>query len=560
MNDLTVKEVIRRAQEAVGINENDLDLNEFSSVLEAFDKSVKQYANLPVFTNLGHSISYKELDKLSTAFAAFIQNKTSLEAGDRFAIQLVNCLQYPVALFGAMKAGLIVVNTNPLYTEEEMLNQFNEAGVKGLLILANMASKAELIIHKTEIKTLIITELADLHPAPKRWIINAVLKYIKKLVPAYKFADAFTLRDVLSQGKGLSLDRANPTIEDVAVLQFTGGTTGISKGAMLTHGNLIANMQQNRHLLRDLPIQGQHQIIAPLPLYHIYAFLMHCMIAMESGSNSILIANPRDIPGFIKELKNNPFNVFVGLNTLFVALMNHPEFESVDFSKLCFTISGGMALTKQTASDWHQKTSCAITEGYGLTETSPVVCVNPREAEQIGTIGLPVADTEIQIIDEDGQSLAPGEIGELLVRGPQVMKGYWNRPEETAQVLSDAGWLKTGDIAVVQEDGYLRIVDRSKDMILVSGFNVYPNELEDTLAKHPKVIESAAVGIPHPASGEVVKMYVVKREDSLTEEDLISFMRQHLTAYKIPKTIEFRNELPKSPVGKILRRMLRDAN
>ena len=467
-------------------------------------------------------------------------------------------LQYPVVVFGAMRAGMIVVNTNPLYTEREMEHQFNDSGAKALVVLANMGDKAMKVVPKTGIKHVIVTQVGDMHCPFKRLLINGVLKYVKKEVPAFSIAGSVPLRSALSKGAGKQYTPVPATADDIAVLQYTGGTTGVAKGAMLTHGNLMANMMQSDGVFTQILNEAEETVICPLPLYHIYAFTVHCMVLLQTGNHNILIPNPRDIPGFIKTLEKTEFTGFVGLNTLFVALCGQESFRALDFSNLKLTVSGGMALTKAAFDEWKQVTGCEVAEGYGMTETSPVVSFNPPGAIIQGTIGMPVPNTVCKVIDEEGNDLPVGEPGELCVKGPQVMKGYWQRPEATAETMTADGWLKTGDMAVIREDGYMQIVDRKKDMIIVSGFNVYPNEVEDIIVGHPDVIEAAAIGIPDPKSSEAVKVFVVSKNPALTEKDVIAYARENLTAYKVPKTIEFREELPKTNVGKILRRELRD--
>lgn len=536
-----------------------IDPDKHNSLVEIFDGFVKRFASNPAFTCLGQTLTYAELDKQTAAFAAYLQNETSLQAGDRIAVQLPNVLQYPIVVFGAMRAGMVVVNTNPLYTEREMEHQFNDSGAKALVVLANMAAKAEKVLPNTGIKHVIVTQVGDMHGAVKRTLINTVLKHVKKEVPAYHIAGAVNLRDALKQGAGKSFSPVKVDRNDVAVLQYTGGTTGVAKGAMLTHRNLMANMMQCHGLFNMVLEEGKESVVAPLPLYHIYAFTVHCMVMLETGNHSILIPNPRDIPGFIKVLQSTPFSGFVGLNTLFVALCNQEAFRNIDFSKLKLTISGGMALTKDAADQWKAVTGCEIAEGFGMTETSPVVSFNPPGYIKLGTIGMPVAGTACKVIDDAGNELPLGEPGELCVKGPQVMKGYWQRPEATAETIDADGWLKTGDMAVITDDGYMKIVDRKKDMIIVSGFNVYPNEVEDVIVSHPDVMEAAAIGIPDPKSSEAVKVFVVSKNENLTAAEITAWCRERLTAYKIPRQIEFRDELPKTNVGKILRRELRDA-
>lgn len=533
----------------------------YKSILEVFEQSVSKYADLPAFQCLGQELSYKELDEKSSVFAAYLQNETNLVAGDRIALQLPNVLQYPIAMFGALRAGMVVVNTNPLYTEREMEHQFNDSGAKALVVLANMASKAEKVVPKTSVEHVIVTEVGDMHSVVKRTLINAVLKYVKKEVEPYNIKGSVPFRVALSKGSGQSYTTPSTQPDDIAVLQYTGGTTGVAKGAMLTHANIIANMSQcSPVLLMSLGSDSGQKVITPLPLYHIYAFTVHCMVMLGAGNCNVLIPNPRDIEGFVKVLQKTEFSGLVGLNTLFVALCNHKGFtDGVDFSKLKVTISGGMALTQFAADEWEKVTGCTITEGYGMTEASPVVTFNVPGAERIGYIGLPLHHTVCKVIDENGNDLGVNEEGELCVKGPQVMKGYWQREEATAKTIDENGWLKTGDVAVIEDDGLIKIVDRKKDMIIVSGFNVYPNEVENVIASHPDVVEVAAVGVPDDVSGEVVKVFVVTSK-TMSEEDIVTFARTGLTGYKIPKLVEFRDELPKTNVGKVLRRELRDGN
>ncbi|GGY82535.1 AMP-binding protein [Marinobacter zhanjiangensis] len=536
----------------------EIDLNKYQSMVDLFEQSVKKFSDRPAFSAVGATLTYGDLDTQSRNFAAWLQNKTNLKPGDRIAVQMPNVSQYPVIVFGAMRAGLVVVNTNPLYTTREMEHQFNDSGAKALVVLANMAANAEQVLPQTGIEHVIVTELADMHSPLKRTLMNAAVKHLKKMVPPYNLPQAHKLPAVLAAGAKEKLDQARPTQDDLAVLQYTGGTTGVAKGAMLTHGNLVANVLQTRPLLEDKIVEGHEVMIAPLPLYHIYSFTLNCGIMLEAGAHNVLIPNPRDIPAFVKEMKNYKFTSLAGLNTLFNGLMANEDFRELDFSNMKMTSSGGMALTSATAKRWEEVTGVEIGEGYGLTETSPVVTMNPPNAIQLGTIGLPVCNTICKAVDEDGNDLPLGEAGELCVKGPQVMRGYWQRPEETQKSFTEDGFLRTGDIALVQEDGYIRIVDRKKDMINVSGFNVYPNEVEDVVSGHPKVLECAAVGIPDEKTGEAVKVFLVASDQSLKEGELKEFCRERLTAYKVPKTFEFREELPKTNVGKILRRELRD--
>ncbi len=538
----------------------EIDPDQYPNIQAVLKQSCQRFADKPAFSNLGKTITYGELYELSGAFAAYLQQHTDLQPGDRIAVQLPNVLQYPVAVFGAIRAGLVVVNTNPLYTAREMEHQFNDSGAKALVSLANMAHLAEQVLPKTGIKTVIISEVGDMLPPLKRLLVNSVVKYVKKMVPAYNLPHAVKFTEALSKGRGKAVREANPASGEIAVLQYTGGTTGVAKGAMLTHRNLIANMLQSRAMMASNMNEGSEILIAPLPLYHIYAFTFHCMAMMLIGNHNVLITNPRDLPGMVKDLARYKFSGFVGLNTLFVALCNNEDFQKLDFSALKITLSGGMALQLATAERWTQVTGSPICEGFGMTETSPVASVNPIQNIQLGTIGIPVPSTQCKVIDDEGNELPLGAIGELCVKGPQVMKGYWQRQDATDEILDADGWLKTGDIAVIQEDGYMRIVDRKKDMILVSGFNVYPNELEDVLATLPGVLQCAAIGIPDEKSGEAIKLFVVAKPGvNLTKDQVMQHMRANVTGYKVPKAVEFREALPTTNVGKILRRELRDA-
>ncbi len=537
----------------------EIDPDQYPNIQAVLKQSCQRFADKPAFSNLGKTLTYGDLYKLSGQFAAYLQQYTDLQPGDRIAVQLPNVLQYPVVVFGAMRAGLVVVNTNPLYTAREMEHQFNDSGAKALVSLANMAHLAEQVVPKTGIKTVIITEVGDMLSPVKRLLVNTVVKHVKKMVPAYNLPQAVKLTTALAQGRGHAVREASPVNGDVAVLQYTGGTTGVAKGAMLTHRNLIANMLQARAMMASNMNEGAETVIAPLPLYHIYAFTFHCMAMMLIGNHNVLISNPRDLPAMMKDLRAYRFSGFVGLNTLFVALCNNAEFQKLDFSALKITLSGGMALQLATAERWKQVTGCAICEGYGLTETSPVASVNPVQNNQIGTIGIPVPSTLFKVIDDAGTELPLGQVGELCIKGPQVMKGYWQRQDATDEVIDADGWFKSGDIAVIQDDGYMRIVDRKKDMILVSGFNVYPNELEDVLVTLPGVLQCAAIGVPDERSGEAIKIFVVAKPGvTLTKEQVMEHMRANVTGYKVPKAVEFRDTLPTTNVGKILRRELRD--
>ena len=546
---------------------NDIDPNAFGSIVEVFERSCKKFADRPAFSNMGVTLTYAELDRLSAAFAAYLQRHTDLKPGERIAVQMPNILQYPIAVFGALRAGLIVVNTNPLYTAREMKHQFKDAGVRALVYVNLFGHLVQEVLPDTSIDYLIEARMGDMLPSLKGWLVNTVVKKVKKMVPAYHLPQALSFKSVLAQGKGHALKPVPLSLDDIAVLQYTGGTTGVAKGAMLTHGNLVANMQQVDACLSQLddsgvPLmkQGQEIMIAPLPLYHIYAFTANCMCMMVNGNHNILITNPRDIGGFIKELKKWRFSALLGLNTLFVALMDHPEFKELDFSNLKVTNSGGTALVKATAERWQAITGCSVVEGYGLTETSPVASTNGYgKLARLGSVGIPVPGTAFKVIDDDGHELPIGERGELCIQGPQVMKGYWQRPEATAEVLDAEGWLKTGDVAIIDAEGFVHIVDRKKDLIIVSGFNVYPNEIEDVVMAHPQVASCAAIGVPDERSGEAVKLFVVPRAGAgVTVDELKAYCKENFTGYKVPRHIVLKDALPMTPVGKILRRELRD--
>ncbi|QXI27392.1 long-chain-fatty-acid--CoA ligase FadD2 [Pseudomonas vanderleydeniana] len=543
-----------------------IEAGAYKSVIEVFERSCKKFADRPAFSSMGVTLTYAELERYSAAFAGYLQNHTDLRPGDRIAVQLPNVLHYPIAVFGAMRAGLVVVNTNPLYTVREMRHQFKDSGARALVYLNLFGSKVQEVLPDTGIEFLIEAKMGDLMSPAKGWLTNLVVDKVKKLVPPYQLPQAISFKSALHRGRGQGIQPSTAGLDDIAVLQYTGGTTGLAKGAMLTHGNLVANMQQARACMSQtgtdghpLLKEGQEVVIAPLPLYHIYAFTANCMCMMVTGNHNVLIGNPRDIGGFVKELKKWRFSALLGLNTLFVALMEHPEFKNLDFSALKLTNSGGTALVKATAERWQKATGCRITEGYGLTETSPVACTNPYgELGRLGTVGLPLPGTALKVTDDNGVEQPLGQPGELCIKGPQVMKGYWQQPQATAEVLDDEGWFKTGDIAVIDPDGFVRIVDRKKDMIIVSGFNVYPNEIEDVVMAHPKVANCAVIGVPDERSGEAVKLFVVAREAGVSVEELKAYCKENFTAYKVPKHIVLRDSLPMTPVGKILRRELRD--
>ncbi len=553
---LTVMQAIEAARAALDYPDH-LALGS-GTIPDVLARAVANFSSKPAYTCMGHTLNYATLDALSLQFAAYLQNHTDLKPGDRIAIQLPNILQYPVVAFGALRAGMIIVNTNPLYTPREMEHQFTDSGAKAIVILANMAHKLEEILPNTVLQHVIVTELADFHPLPQRLLINSVAKYIKKMVPTYHLPHAVSLRSAMALGAKSHCASVQRKPDDIAVLQYTGGTTGVAKGAMLTHANLLANMQQCAVFMDKASVgKGTETAVAPLPLYHIYAFMLHCLLMLEYGNHSLLIPNPRDIKSFIKVLTKIPCSVFIGINTLFIALLNNAQFRRLDFSALKLTFSGGMALTEAAATRWEMVTGCPVLEGYGLTETSPVLTINPSENIKLGTIGIPVANTAIRIVDENGIEQPTGVAGELCAQGPQVMKGYWQREDATRETIVD-GWLHTGDIAVVDDDGFIRIVDRKKDMIIVSGFNVYPNEIENVMSAHPDIIECAAIGVPDVERGEAIKLFVVSRNITLDIEQVTVYAREQLTGYKVPRHIEFRDELPKSNVGKILRRELRD--
>lgn len=554
-----LNQAIEQALSRVGIA-TDIDTARFPNIVALFEDAFARHAERKACTSLGHDLTYQDLDRLTRDFAAWLQQASGLEQGDRVAVQMPNLIQYLVVVLGVLRAGMVVVNTNPLYTEREVEHQFNDADVKLLVVQANVARNASLVLPKTSVQTVIVTELADLHPAPKRHLINFVAKHVKKLVPPFSIPGAMKLRKVLKAGRTMEFKPVSSRADDLAMLQYTGGTTGVAKGAMLSHGNLVANVMQCDAFFASHDLAGAGDLfMQPLPVYHIYAFTAS-MYSLYVGAQTVFIPNPRDLPSLVSAFDKYKPRLFCGLNTLFVALCNDSSFKGLDFSSLKVTLSGGMALTEAAAAEWQNITGCVVSEGYGLTETSPVATSNPGGAQQIGTIGLPVPETEVRVINDQGEPLGIDEAGELCIKGPQVMQGYWRRPEATAEVISPEGWFATGDVAVIQPDGYLRIVDRKKDMIVVSGFNVYPNELEDVLSKHPGVLECAAVGVADDTSGEIVKMFVVPRDASLTEQAVKDYCREHLTAYKVPRLVEFREDLPKTNVGKILRRELRDAS
>ncbi len=539
----------------------EIDPDQYRSIAAVFDATVARFGDRPAYRNFGKTLTYSEVDALATQFAAYLIGELGLKKGDRVALMMPNCLQYPIATFGILRAGLTVVNVNPLYTARELRHQLVDAGAAAIVVVDNFGHTVQEVLADTPLKQVITTGLGDMLGFPKGALVNFVLKYLKKMVPDYDIPGTVRFRDALAAGRRHTLPQIDIDPSDIAFLQYTGGTTGVAKGAMLTHRNLVANMRQASAWLSPNDLRpGEEVIITALPLYHIFALTANGLVFMELGGLNHLITNPRDMPGFVKELKTSGFTAITGVNTLFNGLLNAPGFDEVDFSKLKITLGGGMAVQRAVAERWKKVTGVTLVEAYGLTETSPAACINPLDIKEFnGSIGLPIPSTDVCVKDDDGRQVALGEIGELCIRGPQVMKGYWQRQEETARTIDADGWLHTGDMARIDEQGFVYIVDRKKDMILVSGFNVYPNEVEDVVAAMPGVLEVAAVGVPDERSGEAVKLFVVRKDPSLTAEDIKAYCRQSLTGYKQPRQIEFRKELPKSNVGKILRKELRDA-
>ena len=529
----------------------EIDADKYPSIVAMFTKYSTQYSDKTAFINMGASISYEELLVQATAFAAYLQQDLGLEKGDKFAIMVPNCLQYPIALFGALLAGLTVVNVNPLYTARELQHQLKDSDTKAMLIIENFAQTLEKVIDKTPVKNVILTSLGDRLGLVKGTVVNCVVKYVKKMVPAFNLPGAVRFNKALAQGMKLKLAPVALCGDDLAFLQYTGGTTGLSKGAMLTHRNMVANLQQAKAAISPLLEEGNELVVTALPLYHIFALTANCLTFFTLGGTNLLITNPRDMPNFVKELSKYPFTAITGVNTLFNGLLNTPGFGDINFSTLKMSLGGGMAVQRPVAERWQQVTGSRLLEGYGLTECAPMVSISPyNQAAYDGTIGIPAPSTDVKIMREDGSEADIGESGEMWVKGPQVMLGYYKCPEATDEVLKD-GWFATGDISMMDDKGFFTIVDRKKDMIIVSGFNVYPNEIEEVLAMHDGVLESAAIGVPHDVSGEIVKIFVVSKSDDLTEESLIKHCRENLTNYKVPKLVEFRKELPKTNVGKI---------
>jgi len=536
----------------------EIQLYEHSSLVELLDKSITKYRDRVAFENMGVQMTYGQLDVLAENFAAYLQQDLGLKKGERIAVQMPNLLQFPVVFIGALRAGLIVVNTNPLYTPREMEHQFRDAGISALVIVANFAHNLAKVPYQSSIKHIIVTELGDMLGTVKGAMVNFVVKRIKKMVPSYDLPQALSFKHALKKGAELKLSRVNATIEDVAVLQYTGGTTGVSKGAQLSHGNIIAHNSMITQWFKPyMNAAGNDIIVTALPLYHIFALTVNGVLMFSTGVKNVLITNARDIPGFCKELKKHKFTIITGVNTLFNGLLNNSGFRDLDFSALHGAVGGGMAVQDAVAKRWTEVTKTPLVEGYGLSETSPVLCCNPLDGKhKLGTIGLPMPNTEVAIFDDDGNQLAQGEVGEICAKGPQVMSGYWK--SDNAGVFFPGGWFRTGDIGLMDAEGFFKIVDRKKDMIKVSGFNVFPNEIENVIAGYPKVLEVAAIGVPDAKSGEVIKVFVVKKDQSLTEDEVKKYCQENLTNYKIPRHIEFRTELPKTNVGKILRRALKE--
>ncbi len=537
----------------------EVDLGEYRSLVAVLKSACERYSHRPAFSNMGRTLTYGDVDRLSARFAAWLLNDLKLKQGDRVAIMLPNVLQYPIALFGVLRAGLVVVNTNPMYTARELKHQLDDSGAAAIVVLDNFAQTLSEVVAATKVRQVITTGLGDLLGFPKSAVVNFVAKYVKKLVPDYRIANSIRFNEALARGAAKPAPAVELGFDDIAFLQYTGGTTGVAKGAMLTHRNMVANMQQVSAWFGPTVKLGEEVMVTALPLYHIFALTCNCLAFTKFGGLNVLVTNPRDMPGFVKLLQESRFTAITGVNTLFNALLNTPGFDKIDFSRLHLSMGGGMAVQRAVAERWVKVTGCVLLEGYGMTESSPVATTNPINlTEYTGSIGLPAPSTELSVQDDNGKLLALGEVGELCIRGPQVMKGYWQRPDETVKVLTPDGWLRTGDMGKMDDKGFFFIVDRKKDMILVSGFNVYPNEIEDVIATHPGVLEVAAVGVPDDKSGEAVKVVIVRKDPALTAEDIKAHCRTSLTGYKQPRFVEFRESLPKTNVGKILRRELRE--
>jgi long-chain acyl-CoA synthetase len=537
----------------------EIDKSQYANIREIFSQSVKRYASAPAFSNMGRTLTFTEVDRLSRDFGSWLQNAARLPRGARVAIMMPNLLQYPVALFGALRAGYVVVNCNPLYTPRELEHQLKDSGAEAIVILENFAKTLEAVIGQTQVKTVVTTQIGDLLGFPKSLITNFAVKRVKKMVPAWNLPGAVAFPAALAAGRGTQLVEPPLTHDDLAFLQYTGGTTGVSKGAMLTHGNIVSNLQQTSAWWGTGLTEGGEIIITALPLYHIFALTGNCLVFIKIGGHNVLITNPRDMPGFVAELAKHRFTAITGVNTLFNGLLNTPGFAQLDFSSMKMSLGGGMAVQRAVAERWKQVTGKPLAEGYGLTETSPGACINPVGGEYTGYAGLPISSTIVTIRDDDARPLPIGETGEICIAGPQVMKGYWNRPDETAKVMTADGAFRTGDIGIMTPEGYVKIVDRKKDMILVSGFNVYPNEIEDVVAMMPGVLECCAVAAPDESSGEKVRLVIVRKDPALTKEQVLAHCKQHLTGYKVPKLVEFWKELPKTNVGKVLRREVKNA-
>lgn len=537
----------------------EIDVNEFSSLADVFSQGVRQFADRPAYVNMGKTITYAELDRLSAQFAGYLQGELKLPRGSRVALMMPNLLQYPIAMFGALRAGYTVVNVNPLYTARELEHQLRDSGADTIVIVENFARTLEDVLQRLKVRNVVVTSLGELLGFPKNMLVDFVVRHVKKLVPSWNIPGSVRFSGALAAGGRHPLQAVAIGHDDIAYLQYTGGTTGVAKGAVLTHGNIVANLQQAHAWIKPYLRKEGEIIITALPLYHIFSLTANCLTFFRVGALNVLITNPRDIPGFVKELAKYRFTAITGVNTLFNALLNNEDFSKLDFSSLHITLGGGMAVQQAVAEKWRRVTGRPLVEAYGLTETSPAVTINPLDLPQFNhSIGLPVSSTEVSIRGDSGEEVPLGQPGELCVRGPQVTRGYWQRPEETANAFTADGFLRTGDVATIDERGFVRIVDRKKDMILVSGFNVFPNEVEDVIASHPGVLEVAAVGVPDERTGEAVKVFVVRKDPALTKEDIVAHCRTNLTAYKVPHLVEFRDELPKTNVGKILRRLLRD--
>jgi len=539
----------------------EIDIHQFASLKDVLSSACTRFADLPAFNSMGTVMTFRQLDAASRAFAAWLQKVANLKRGDRVALMMPNLLQYPVAMFGVLRAGMVVVNVNPLYTPRELEHQLNDCGAAAIVVLENFAHTLERVIKATPVRVVITTQVGDLLPPLKRLLTNAVVKHVKKMVPPWQLAGAMDFTRALAAGRAHSLDDVTLDRDDLAFLQYTGGTTGVAKGAMLTHGNMVANVLQVGAWMSPNLNDGEETVVVPLPLYHVFA-LTGCLSFFSKGAQTILIANPRDLPAFFKALTQTRFSAIIGVNTLFRALLDAPDFGKIDWKQLKLAVAGGMAVQHVVAHRWKQMTGVPLVEGYGLTESAPVAIANPVTIEEwSGRIGVPLPSTDAVIFDDDGKPVALGEVGEICLRGPQIMKGYWHRPEESANVLTADGWLRTGDMGVMDERGDICLTDRKKDMIVVSGFNVFPNEIEDVLAAHPGVLEAAAIGVHDERSGEAVKVVVLRKDPALTESDLLAHCKQHLTGYKVPRIVEFRNEpLPKTNIGKILRRELRNSS